>query len=78
MQNLWLYIIGFLIGASLIALAIVGYRLKTSGTRVNRSLAPILQNLKTLKIEVSALKRSRLDRQRRLEGKGSKERKPNK
>jgi hypothetical protein len=60
------------------ALVFVGLRLRASAIRVNRSLDPITQKSKTLKIEVSGLKRSRLDRQRRLDNTGSKDRNPNK
>lgn len=61
----------YLLGAvGLLAIAgfvIVGFRLKRSQLRLSRSLDPIAQKSKTLKIELSALKHSRLDRQRRLE-----------
>ena len=73
MQDYWLYIFAFIALASLVAIALVGSRLRKSSIRVNRALDPLNQKAKTLKIEVSALKRSRLDRQRRLEGTGSKE-----
>ena len=53
----------------LLILVIFGFRLRNSLKRLNRSIDPIAQNSKTLKLEVSALRRSRLDRQRRLEGK---------
>ena len=53
--------------ASITALAVVGVRLRKSAVRVNRALDPLKQKAKTLKIETSALKRSRLERQRRLE-----------
>ena len=53
----------------LLVLVIFGFRLRNSLKRLNRSIDPIAQNSKTLKLEVSALRRSRLDRQRRLEGK---------
>jgi hypothetical protein len=45
---------------------------------VNRALDPLKQKAKTLKIETSALKRSRLERQRRLEGTSTKDRNPTK
>lgn len=73
MQDYWLYIFAFIALASLVAIALVGSRLRKSSIRVNRALDPLNQKAKTLKIEVSALKRSRLDRQRRLESTGSKE-----
>ena len=72
---LWV-LFGFLTLAILVALAIVGLKLRNSAIRVNRSLDPINQKSKTLKIEVSGLKRSRLERQRRLENTGSKDRNP--
>lgn len=78
MVNIWWFIYGFLTLATLVALAIVGLKLRKSAIRVNRSLDPINQKSKTLKIELSALQRSRLDRQRRLEGTGSKDRNPKK
>jgi hypothetical protein len=67
-----LVILGLIALGTIVALGIVGYRLKVSQARVSRSLDPILQKSKTLKIEISALKRSRLDRQRRLENTGRK------
>ena len=77
MQDYWLYIFIFLALASLTSIAVVGTRLRKSSIRVNRALDPLNQKAKTLKIEVSALKRSRLDRQRRLEGTGNNDRNPN-
>ena len=71
MQDYWLYIIIFIALASLTSIAVVGTRLRKSSIRVNRALDPLNQKAKTLKIEVSALKRSRLDRQRRLESTSS-------
>jgi hypothetical protein len=71
MPDYWIYIFIFLALASLTAIALVGARLRKSSIRVNRALDPLNQKAKTLKIEVSALKRSRLDRQRRLEGTSS-------
>ena len=71
MQDLWAYVLGAVALLTLVSLGYVGYKLRSSATRVNRSLDPILQKSKTLKIEISALKRSRLDRQRRLEGTGN-------
>ena len=78
MQGITLYIFIFLGLASLIALVVVGMRLRTSALRVNRALDPLKQKAKTLKIETSALKRSRLERQRRLESTSTKDRNPNK
>lgn len=61
-------VVSIVIGAaSITALAVVGIRLRKSAVRVNRALDPLKQKAKTLKIETSALKRSRLERQRRLE-----------
>jgi len=65
--EVWLVIWVTLGLGSLIALSLVGYRLKKAAERVSRSIDPIDQKLKGLRLEVSALKRSRLDRQRRLE-----------
>ena len=64
--------------ASITALAVVGIRLRKSAVRVNRALDPLKQKAKTLKIETSALKRSRLERQRRLEGTSTKDNHPTK
>ena len=71
MQDYWLYIFISIALASLTSIAVVGSRLRKSSIRVNRALDPLNQKAKTLKIEVSALKRSRLDRQRRLESTSS-------
>lgn len=67
-----LYVYGILALLVIGALVYVALRLKASAVRINRSLDPITQKSKTLKIEISALKRSRLDRQRRLENTDSK------
>ena len=67
-----LYVYGILALLVIGALVYVAFRLKASAVRINRSLDPITQKSKTLKIEISALKRSRLDRQRRLENTDSK------
>jgi hypothetical protein len=61
-----------LLVTTLLALIYVGLKLRTANTRISRSIDPISQNAKTLKIELSALNHSRLDRQRRLENTGSK------
>jgi len=58
--------------ATVVGLAFAGLKIKAANARVSRSIDPISQNAKTLKIELSALTRSRLDRQRRLENTGSK------
>jgi hypothetical protein len=62
----------FLAVSTIAGLAYAGLKLKTANSRISRSIDPISQNAKTLKIELSALKRSRLDRQRRLENTGFK------
>jgi hypothetical protein len=72
METAMLIIWIFLTVATVAALAYAGLKLKTANTRVSRSIDPISQNAKTLKIELSALSRSRLDRQRRLENTSSK------
>jgi len=72
-MDIWLIYILLAMGVlTLIALGVGLYKLNQAQTRVNRSLDPILQKSKTLKIEISALKRSRLDRQRRLDNTGTK------
>lgn len=73
MEYLWLYIFGGLLVIAVIALGLVGYRLNQSTKRVARSYAPIGVKVKALGIEVSSLKRSRLARERRLEGNSSSE-----
>jgi hypothetical protein len=78
MQEIWLYIYIFTAVAAVTALAVVGIRLRKSAVRVNRALDPLKQKAKTLKIETSALKRSRLERQRRLESTSTKDRNPTK
>ena len=77
MQGIWLYISIFIGVAAITALAVVGLRLRKSAVRVNRALDPLKQKAKTLKIETSALKRSRVERQRRLESTGNKDPNPN-
>jgi hypothetical protein len=72
-MDIWLIYILLAMGVlTLIALGVGLYKLNQAQARVNRSLDPILQKSKTLKIEISALKRSRLDRQRRLDNTGTK------
>jgi hypothetical protein len=63
----WAYLFGALIALAAIVLGIAGVRLRQSIKRVGRSYAPIGVKVKALNIEVSALKRARSDRQRRLE-----------
>ena len=77
MEDIWLYISIIMATGAVTALAVVGIRLRKSALRVNRALDPLKQKAKTLKIETSALKRSRLERQRRLESTGNKDRNPN-
>ena len=72
-MDIWLIYILLAMGVlTLIALGVGLYKLNQAQARVNRSLDPILQKSKTLKIEISALKRSRLERQRRLDSTGTK------
>ena len=78
MEDIWLYISIIMATGAVTALAFVGLRLRKSAVRVNRALDPLKQKAKTLKIETSALKRSRLERQRRLEGTSTKDRNPTK
>ena len=78
MQGIWLYISIFIGVTAITALAVVGLRLRKSAVRVNRALDPLKQKAKTLKIETSALKRSRLERQRRLESISTKDHTPTK
>lgn len=52
---------------AVIAIALVLMRLARTAKRISRSVDPINQKVKGLKLEISALQRSRLDRQRRLE-----------
>lgn len=78
MQDTWVVIVIILAGTSIAAFLLAGLRLRNSALRINRSLDPLMQKAKTLKIEASALKRSRLDRQRRLEGTSSNDSNPEK
>jgi uncharacterized protein YqfA (UPF0365 family) len=78
MEDIWLYISIIMATGAVTALAFVGLRLRKSAVRVNRALDPLKQKAKTLKIETSALKRSRLERQRRLESTSTKDRNPTK
>ena len=66
-NQVFIYIFSALAIGALVALAIVGLRLRASSKRISRSIDPIAQKSKNLRLEVSALKRSRLDRQRRLD-----------
>ncbi len=66
-EYFWAYFFAALGILAAIALGIAGAKLNQSSKRVARSYAPIAVKVKALNIEVSALKRSRSDRQRRLE-----------
>jgi hypothetical protein len=66
MNAVFIYVFVGLGIAALIAFITVALRLKASSKRISRSIDPIAQKSKNLKLEVSALQRSRLDRQRRL------------
>lgn len=52
--------------SSAAAFGVLLYRLKKASQRISRSIDPIDQKIKGLRLEVSALRRSRYDRQRRL------------
>jgi len=67
MNAVFIYEFSGLLIAALIAFIAVALRLKASSKRISRSIDPITQKSKNLKLEVSALQRSRLDRQRRLD-----------
>jgi len=73
MEYFWVYVFSALAVLATVALGVVGFRLNQSSKRVARSYAPIGVKVKALEIEVSALKRSRLARERRLEGSSSNE-----
>ena len=63
----WAYFFGGLVVLAVIALGLARAKLRQSTKRVARSYAPIGVKVRALNIEVSALNRSRSDRQRRLE-----------
>jgi hypothetical protein len=67
MAYFWAYFFCSLALVSAVALGLAGRRLSQSAKRVYRSYAPIAVKVQSLSIEVSALRRSRLDRQRRLD-----------
>jgi len=73
MEYFWVYVFSALVVLATVALGVVGFRLNQSSKRVARSYAPIGVKVKALGIEVSSLKRSRLARERRLEGSSSNE-----
>ncbi len=52
--------------SALVAVLFALLRVNNSQKRISRSLDPMVQKSKGLKLEISAIKRSRLDRQRRL------------
>ncbi|MEY4418559.1 MAG: hypothetical protein RIQ88_997, partial [Actinomycetota bacterium] len=61
----WLWLVLGL--GSLITVTLLVIRIRITSKRVSRSVDPINQKVKGLKLELSALKRSRLERARRLE-----------
>ncbi len=71
MANFVPYFVAVLVGSSTIALIWVFMKLRAASKRISRSIDPINQKAKGLKLELSALKRSRLDRQRRLEARNN-------
>ena len=66
MTSFWTIVWAILGIGSLIAFGIMFYRLRKSSQRISRSIDPIDQKIKGLRLEVSALRRSRYERQRRL------------
>lgn len=52
---------------AVISLGLVLFRMQKSAKRISRSIDPINQKVKGLRLEVSSLQRSRLERRRRLE-----------
>ncbi len=66
MADFWLITWLVLGVSSIICLSLVGYRLAKATKRISRSIDPIDQKFKALRLEVSALKHARSDRQRRL------------
>ena len=62
----WVIIWSALALGALVAVLFALLRVNNSQKRISRSLDPIVQKSKGLKLEISAIKRSRLDRQRRL------------
>ena len=62
----WVIIWSALALSALVAVLFALLRVNNSQKRISRSLDPIVQKSKGLKLEISAIKRSRLDRQRRL------------
>ena len=78
MHPFFIYLFATLGVAAVVAFIFTGLKLVASSKRISRSIDPIAQKSKNLKLEVSALKRSRLDRQRRLDTSGSHDPKPTK
>ncbi|NBR64734.1 MAG: hypothetical protein EBS85_01155 [Micrococcales bacterium] len=78
MNPVFVYVFSALGVLGLIAFVITGFKLVSSSKRISRSIDPITQKISNLRLEVSALKRSRLERQRRLESSGSNHQKPTK
>ncbi len=72
-NTVYIIVFGILATGALVSLVVVGLKLRASSKRISRSIDPIAQKTKNLKLEVSALKRSRLDRQRRLDTNSSKQ-----
>lgn len=72
-NTVYIIVLGILATGALVSLVVVGLKLRASSKRISRSIDPIAQKTKNLKLEVSALKRSRLDRQRRLDTNSSKQ-----
>lgn len=62
---IWLWLVLGL--GSLITVTLLVIRIRITSKRVSRAVDPINQKVKGLKLELSALKRSRLERARRLE-----------
>jgi hypothetical protein len=73
MPSFWVFVFVGIVLLAAVAIGLAGNQLSKSTRRVARSYAPIEVKIKAFGIEVSALKRSRLDRQRRLETDGSSE-----
>ena len=72
-NTVFIMVFGILAIGALVSLVVVVLKLRASSKRISRSIDPIAQKTKNLKLEVSALKRSRLDRQRRLDTNSSKQ-----
>ncbi len=77
-NTVFIIVFGILAIGALVSLVVVVLKLRASSKRISRSRDPIAQKTKNLKLEVSALKRSRLDRQRRLDNSSSQQQTPTK